>query len=149
MVIAILIGGVLVAWGAIYAWRRRTPQLRMKREAEAQRRKWNSERERKSNEKRANLREGEKARHRKNAAKQQLAAGDRKIDALISEIGDKSSGVLACPRCGGNQFKTKRSGAVKGAAVVGTLALGPLGLAALAKASEVKCVTCGTSYKRG
>jgi len=43
----------------------------------------------------------------------------------------------ACPKCGGSQFKAKRS------------AMGKLGLGVLAPKTQVRCVTCGTTYRRG
>ncbi len=62
----------------------------------------------------------------------------------ISEVGDKSTGVLACPVCGGTTFKAKRSAGAK----VGlglTIGLGAL----LAPKTRVRCETCGTEYLRG
>lgn len=43
----------------------------------------------------------------------------------------------ACPNCGGTQFTAKRSG------------LGKVGFGVLAVKSMVRCVTCGTTFKRG
>jgi len=43
----------------------------------------------------------------------------------------------ACPKCGGSQFKAKRS------------AMGKIGLGLLAPKTQVRCVTCGTTYRRG
>ena len=60
----------------------------------------------------------------------------------ISQAGRKTEAGLACPECGGTQFKAKRSGKAK----LGAVALTPL---VLAKAGQVKCVTCGAIYKRG
>lgn len=71
-----------------------------------------------------------------------VASGAKHVKAPISTVGDRSSGVLACPRCGGTAFKAKRSAKAK----VGAVVLTPL---TLAKASQVKCVTCGTYYQRG
>jgi len=67
----------------------------------------------------------------------------------ISDIGTVSDAGLACPNCGGTQFKVKRSGKAKWGTAAGVVAVGPLALLGLAKASQVKCVTCGTIYKRG
>lgn len=53
-------------------------------------------------------------------------------------------GILTCPRCGGTNFKAKRSAAAK----VGlglTIGLGAL----LAPKTRVKCVTCGKEFLRG
>lgn len=55
----------------------------------------------------------------------------------ISKVGDRSSGVLACPKCGGTGFKAKRS-------LMGKVALG-----VLAPKTRVKCTTCGKEYDRG
>lgn len=56
-----------------------------------------------------------------------------------------------CPKCGGTQFTAKRSKKGKGVGIaIGAVTLG-LGAVAvgLAPKSQVKCVTCGTMYKRG
>jgi hypothetical protein len=55
----------------------------------------------------------------------------------ISRVGQHTEGGLACPRCGGTQFKAKRS--VKGKVAAGLLA----------PKSQVRCVTCGAVFKRG
>ena len=56
----------------------------------------------------------------------------------LSAVGRRAgSGVLTCPRCGGTQFTAKRS-------MAGKLAVG-----VLAPKSRVKCVACGTMFKRG
>lgn len=62
----------------------------------------------------------------------------------ISEVADRSEGDVRCPKCGGTQFKAKRSGRGK---VIGVATVG-VG-AVLAPKSRVKCVTCGTEYRRG
>lgn len=62
----------------------------------------------------------------------------------ISEVGDRSTGVLACPVCGGTQFKAKRSAEAKIGLGI-TLGFGAL----LAPKTRVKCETCGTEYRRG
>lgn len=62
----------------------------------------------------------------------------------ISKVGDTSSGTLACPNCSGQQFTAKRSMFAKTVGVA-TIGVG----AALAPKSQVKCVTCGTMYRRG
>lgn len=68
----------------------------------------------------------------------------------LSEVGDRSSGVLACPKCGGAQFRIKRRGLVKGAAWLAVPLTGAASLAALAAPkSRVQCVTCKTEYLRG
>lgn len=68
----------------------------------------------------------------------------KRVHAPISTTGDRSSGALACPKCGGTQFKAKRSKGAK-ALLIPTVGMGAL----LAKKSRVKCVTCGTEYMRG
>jgi hypothetical protein len=62
----------------------------------------------------------------------------------LSQVGDTSTGVLACPKCKGTSFKAKRS---KGAKVFlgTTVGVGAL----LARKTRVKCTTCGTEYLRG
>jgi len=70
----------------------------------------------------------------------------------VSKVGDRTgdSRELKCPNCGGTNFKAKRS--IKGklgmAAAGVTVVGGPL-VAALAPKTQVKCVTCGTMFKRG
>lgn len=49
----------------------------------------------------------------------------------------------ACPKCGGSEFKTKRSSKHR----LGVALTGPAAL--LKSGSQVRCVTCGTIYKRG
>lgn len=62
----------------------------------------------------------------------------------ISKVGATSSGVLACPKCGGAQFKTRRSAKHRTAMIT------TVGVAGLLKSgSQVRCTTCGTIYKRG
>lgn len=61
----------------------------------------------------------------------------------LSKVGDTSSGTLACPKCKGTQFKAKRSG-------LGKLASAPLPVTMLlVPKHHVKCVACGTTYRRG
>ena len=55
----------------------------------------------------------------------------------ISTVGVQGGGGLQCPKCGGSQFKAKRS------------AGGKMTLGVLAPKTRVKCVTCGTQYTRG
>jgi hypothetical protein len=55
----------------------------------------------------------------------------------ISQVGVKSAGGLACPKCGGTNFTAKRS------------AGGKVGFGLLAAKTRVKCVTCGAQYTRG
>jgi hypothetical protein len=55
----------------------------------------------------------------------------------ISEAGDRGDAGLACPKCGGTQFKAKRS------------AKGKVAAGLLAPKTQVRCVTCGTTYRRG
>lgn len=62
----------------------------------------------------------------------------------LSAVGERTDYGLACPKCGGTQFTAKRS--VKGK-VIGIGTIGVAGL--IAPKSQVKCVTCGTMYKRG
>jgi hypothetical protein len=67
--------------------------------------------------------------------------GERK---KLSQVGAKSDAGLACPKCGGTQFTAKRSNKGK---IVGISTLGVAGL--IAPKSQVKCVTCGTMFRRG
>jgi ribosomal protein S27AE len=63
----------------------------------------------------------------------------------LSAVGRRTqSGALTCPHCGGTQFTAKRSMTGK---TIGWATLGVGGL--LAPKSQVKCVTCGTMFKRG
>jgi DNA-directed RNA polymerase subunit RPC12/RpoP len=55
----------------------------------------------------------------------------------ISKVGIKGGTGVQCPKCGGTQFKAKRS------------AGGKVGLGVLAPKTRVRCVTCGTQYTRG
>lgn len=61
----------------------------------------------------------------------------------ISVVGQTAEGV-ACPKCGGAQFKTRRSTRARW----GVAATGLVGLAATSQ-KQVQCVTCGTKYGRG
>ena len=67
-----------------------------------------------------------------------------RVKAPISGVGDRSTGALACPKCGGTQFKAKRGKIGK---TVGVVTLG-VGAVAVPK-RWVKCETCGTEYQRG
>lgn len=69
----------------------------------------------------------------------------------ISEVGNQTHVGLQCPRCGGMQFKARRSKAARAGVAVSTIAFPPLGAAAVAatKKKRVQCVTCGTVYDRG
>lgn len=62
----------------------------------------------------------------------------------IGDVGTQTAAGLACPKCGGQQFTAKRSKTGKTVGVV-TLGVG----AVLAPKTQVRCVTCGTMYKRG
>ena len=77
-----------------------------------------------------------------------------KVHAPLSEVGSKSpDGTgLACPKCGGAQFKARRSGAARAGIVGTTIATGGVGgivAAGATKQKRVTCVTCGTVYVRG
>lgn len=57
----------------------------------------------------------------------------------LSKAGGRGvDGTLRCPKCGGTNFKAKRS--AKGKLLGGFL---------LAPKSRVKCETCGKQFKRG
>lgn len=58
----------------------------------------------------------------------------------ISEVGTTTSAGLACPVCGGTDYNVKRS--LKAKLMLGLASL-------VIKASQVRCVTCGTVYQRG
>lgn len=75
--------------------------------------------------------------------KQMSKGGNATRHMPISQVGDTSSGSLACPRCHGSSFKKRRS-TTKRALLVGTAGLTPL-----THQSLVQCVTCGAKYKRG
>jgi hypothetical protein len=55
----------------------------------------------------------------------------------LSNVGKQTSQGLACPKCGGTQFTAKRS--MKGKVAIGVFA----------PKTQVKCVACGTMFKRG
>lgn len=74
---------------------------------------------------------------------------DPELDAL-----DTSGGVPTCPKCGGTQFKARRTVKQRfGIAAVGALTL-PISAGAGALAASkgmkqrVQCITCGTFYAR-
>jgi hypothetical protein len=148
MVLMVAVGAALVAF---YRWLRsgREPVTFAERAERAERAKAErlaiieakvrADGERRSAERRASAAAGQ-ADRQVGAAK--VASGAKRVKAPISAVGDRSSGVLACPRCGGTGFKAKRSAKAK----IGAVVLTPL---TLAKASQVKCVTCGTIYQRG
>jgi hypothetical protein len=73
----------------------------------------------------------------------QLSKGGR-VNAPISQVGAGGAAGLACPRCGGSGFQAKRSRAAK-VLLVPTVGVGTL----LAPKTRVKCITCGTEYRRG
>lgn len=62
----------------------------------------------------------------------------------LSKAGGQTAAGLACPRCGSSQFTAKRS---KKGKVIGVVTVG-VGVL-LAPKSQVKCVACGTMYRRG
>jgi DNA-directed RNA polymerase subunit RPC12/RpoP len=64
-----------------------------------------------------------------------MAKYDR--DHRISKVGVKSAGGLACPKCGGVTFKSKRSAA------------GKVGFGLLAAKTRVRCETCGAQFTPG
>lgn len=76
----------------------------------------------------------------------------------LSAVGVRTDSGLACPRCGGAQFKTKRSvkwkAGLAGGAALTALSAGAwapvlIASAATAKPKWVVCVTCGEVYNRG
>ncbi len=60
---------------------------------------------------------------------------------LLSAVGKQGDAGLACPKCGSTQFTAKRS-------MTGKLLLPIVSIALLPK-TRVKCVACGTMFKRG
>lgn len=62
----------------------------------------------------------------------------------ISQVGERTDAGLACPKCGSTQFKAKRTAFGKAAAIT-TIGVG----AVLVPKRQVRCVACGTTYKRG
>jgi hypothetical protein len=62
----------------------------------------------------------------------------------ISEVGTQVPGGLACPKCGGTQFKARRSN-TKRVTLAATAAIAT----PLTRQTQVQCVTCGTKFKRG
>lgn len=98
------------------------------------------DRQRLREERREAVDEYREARDREKAAREASARPSKRL----SDVGDRSSGTLACPDCGGTDFKAKRSTRAKvlGGAAVGVGAL-------LAPKSRVECVACGETFKRG
>ena len=79
------------------------------------------------------------------SGKAAMAASRRRKEAkkpkAISQVGVKSEAAgLACPKCGGTQFKAARKTSTK-------LAFGAASM--LGQAHFVRCVTCGTRSRRG
>lgn len=72
-------------------------------------------------------------------ARAKAAASVPGVRAKFSDVTEDG----ACPKCGGTQFTAKRS---KTGKVIGISTLGVGGL--IAPKSQVKCVGCGTMYKR-
>lgn len=93
---------------------------------------------------RAKERRAERAKRMAAAQADRAKAGTIGSRRPISQVGDRTAGGLACPRCGGSQFTAKRSNTGK---VIGFTTLGVGGL--IAPKSQVKCVTCGAMFKRG
>ena len=62
----------------------------------------------------------------------------------LSKVADRDDGDLRCPKCGGSQFKARRSNTSR---MVGVSTLG-VG-AVLTPRSQVQCVTCGAKFRRG
>jgi hypothetical protein len=56
---------------------------------------------------------------------------------------------LACPKCGGTQFKARRTAGDRTMIALGTVTTGVGGiLSAQKRQQKVQCVTCGTFYER-
>jgi len=62
----------------------------------------------------------------------------------ISEAAVHTPGGLTCPKCGGAQFKARRSN-TKRVTLAATAAIAT----PLTRQNQVQCVTCGTKFKRG
>lgn len=78
---------------------------------------------------------------RKAMAEARVKRAQKKYPAPISAVGTKVEGAgLACPKCGGTQFKVQRKTSTK-------VAFGMASM--LGNAKHVRCVTCGTRYLRG
>lgn len=71
---------------------------------------------------------------------QPASAVRRDGPARLSEVGERTAAGLACPICGGTQWKAHRTLGTK-------LAFGLASM--LGNARRVRCVTCGTDYVRG
>ena len=65
----------------------------------------------------------------------------------LSEVGDRTTGVLACPVCRGTSFQSPPGG--RGGFFA--LALGPFVFGSMSSSGldVVECVTCATRYRRG
>ena len=93
-------------------------------------------------------------RERQKAADKRLQKARNPANKPISQVGKPAAGGagLACPVCGGAQFKARRSKAARvgiAGATLTTGGLAGLGAAAVTKQKKVQCVTCGTIYQRG
>lgn len=84
----------------------------------------------------------QKAKDRRKAAQRRAAKVAK--SRPISQVGKVEGATgLACPKCGGNQFKARRSNGKR-------VALAPMAiLTPLTSQNQVQCVTCGAKYGRG
>jgi len=86
------------------------------------------------------------------AGEQRARAAARETDARFREAGlmASSDAPPRCPKCGGTQFKLRRTGGQRAAIGTATVLFGLIGAGAGAAATnqQVQCVTCGLFYSK-
>jgi hypothetical protein len=84
------------------------------------------------------------------AMRAQMAAAERDADHRGQGLTLNEQGVLACPKCGGTQFKLRRTAGQRVAVGSATVLFGLIGAGAGAAATDqrVQCVTCGLFYEK-
>jgi len=137
VVVGVIVLGGLITYGVHVA--RMSPE---------ERRAFFVEQRERAEAQRANQRERAEAQRADQASSRASTNAQRGI-VSISAAGDTSTGILACPRCKGTQFKAKPSLGRKAVMLATAVTISPLGSAAMYRRKRVKCVTCGTEYLRG
>ena len=90
------------------------------------------------------LEAAERARRTRTLERDQAKAAGKNVGSRTGVPFSSVASEGACPKCGGDAFKAKRSRLAK-VLLVPTVGVGAL----LAPKTRVKCVTCGTEYLRG
>lgn len=76
----------------------------------------------------------------KRSRQQSALVAKARAPKRITQVGVKTPGGLACPKCGGTSFAAGRKTSTK-------LLFGASSM--LGQAKHVRCVTCGTQFARG